>query len=194
MSDEVVLLQRLPEGESGKIIGCLTAANIEAIAAVYALPTEVRKRKIGNDDAVVRHLAGRLGISPALVRRARRDKRVRKLRDEILTEAIEALMPDLAFMLVQHAHYAKDPEKPIMALARIFTGRLREAGVNVNLNSNNNTLNVNVGDGISEDRENLLWLREMMESGQAERLVAAMKAKEAVHAEAEIVQNRPDPA
>ncbi len=182
--NELVPIQKLPEGESGKLIGCLSWPVIEAIASIYALPEQVRRKKIGDDNAVVNHLAGQLGVSPALVRRAKRDRRVRRLRDDLLKEAIEDLWPTLVYRLVTHALTSKDPQKSFQALAKVF-GKAGESGIQVNVNSNNQTaLQVNLLDGgIQEDRENLLWLKEMLETGQAQRLVDILKP-----VEAEIVQ------
>lgn len=173
--NDLVPVQRLPEGESGKIIGCLTVEVIEAVAAVYALPEQVRRKKIGNDDAVVRYLAGRYGISPALARRAKRDKRVRKLRDEFLKEAVEDLWPTIVHRMIGHVMTARDPERPFMALAKSF-GKGGESGVQVNVNSNNRTI-VMADGGIQEDRENLLWLKETVESGLAQRLISQLHSR-----------------
>ena len=193
MSDDLALVTRLPAGESGRIVGRLTEANIEAIAAVLALPTQVRKRKFGDEVGAINHLARRLGISPALIRRAKRDKRVRKLRDELLLEAIEDLFPTLTYRMVEEALNSEDPTKPYTVLAKII-GKLGDSGVQVNLNqnSNNTTVNFNQDGGVAEDRANVLWLKEMLESGDAKRLVETLKPLTPVAAEAELVQGGTD--
>lgn len=195
MNDDLALVTRVPEGESGHVIGRLTEANVEAIAAAYALPDQVRRRKYGDNDALVRNLAGRLGISPALVRRAKRDKRVRRLRDELLLEAVEDLFPTLTFRLVEQVMTSEDPTKPYATLAKVF-GKLKESGVsvNVNQNSNNTTVNFNQDGGVAEDRANALWLKEMLESGDAKRIVETLNGRVPVEAEAHIVQGGTDEA
>jgi hypothetical protein len=175
MEDSSSLVVKIPEGESGKIIGRLTDENIQAIASVYALPEAVRKKRYGNDDRIVGHLARSLGVSPAFIRRAKRDRRVRSRLWDGLTEALDYLFPTLIYYQVELAMPPTRDTKAIRFLAEII-GRIKQhTGVNVNVEVNNGAPTRD--GGISEDVGNLLWLKALVESGEAKRLLEAIPAE-----------------
>lgn len=179
-----VAIVKVPEGESGLIRGKLTDQNIEAIAAVYALPEPVRRRKYGNDDAVVRHLAGFCGMSTALVRRAKRDRRVRARLWESLTETLDFLLPTVVYHQAELAMPPHRDTKAARFLAELASRVKQQAGAAVNVNVQQNVqVNQAAQDGgIREDREIAFWLKELIESGQAARIVAAIPVEEAPEA------------
>ena len=171
--EDTVEIVKIPEGESGRIVGRLTEKNLEAIAALYALPEAVRRRKHGDDAAVVRHLARQLGVSAPFIRRARRDKRVRARIWEGLTEALDFLFPTIVYHQVERALPPHNDTKSARFIGELLHRIKDSGGVNVNVNQNNATVSVNLtkDGGISEDKGNLEWLREFHESGDLKRLL-----------------------
>lgn len=176
--DDTVSVIRIAEGESGKIVGRLTEKNLEAIAAIYALPEPVRKRKYGTDDAVIGLLAGRLGCSPAFIRRARRDKRVRARVWEGLVEALDFLFPTILYHQVELALPPNRDTKAARFVGEIL-GRIKQnvaaaPDVKVNIQTNVAVTSGTAKDGgIAEDSGNFEWLRELHASGDLARLLAA---------------------
>ena len=87
---EEVRLVRIQEGESGKIDQRLTEERIEELAGWYGLS---KQEKAEAKLPEVRELAQLLGISPALVRKAREDKRVMaQVRDRLDIELLYAVV------------------------------------------------------------------------------------------------------
>lgn len=166
---------RLPAGESGALVGKLTQRNIEAIARVFALPEPVRRKRYGTDDQVVGYLARSLGISPAFVRRAKGDRRVKAQLWQKVSESLDYLMPTLIYHQVELAMPPFRDNKAFRSIAEL-AGRLKGGGVNVQTNVGVNvTVPGRPDGGIAEDMENLSKLRAMREDGTLDRLLGRVE-------------------
>jgi hypothetical protein len=168
-----VEIVRRPEGESGVVVGRFTERNINEIARLFALPEPVRRKRYGSDDQLIGHLARTLGVSPAFIRRAKGDKRVRKeLRDKVV-ESVEYLMPTIIYRQVE---LAMERDTKAARYAAEFVQWIKSSGVNVQTNVGVQVQMEGKSDGgIAEDSENLQKLRELRESGALDRLLGRIE-------------------
>ena len=174
---DTVEIQRIPEGESGEAKGRLTQTVLESMASYFAIPEPIRRQRFGADD--VAFLADRLGVTRGFVRKSQRDRRLVSSLRERVNQAVVFMMPAIIHRQAILA-FEKDDTRAARLLLEI-AGFIKQAGVSVNLNQQIGGLHVHHRDGgQDEDRENLLWLREMLESGNAQKMVEAAFHVEAV--------------
>lgn len=158
---------RLPEGESGAVVGRLSETVVEKIASYCALPSHVRKSERGKRYATdVAFLAAKLGVTPAFIRKSQRDRRVLGAIRRELDVALTHLMPDLVFVQVQKG-LAGD-KGSFESVSKIL-GWLKDSGVTVNNMIQNNT-NVSKDGAIQEDLRNYSWMRELRETGVMDQI------------------------
>lgn len=163
------------EGESG-VVGrrVLTDALAESLASYWSLPESERRKRFGPAD--VAYLAARLGVTPAFVRKHQRNPRVLASIKRRVNDAVVLMMPEIVHTQAQKAIMGRDT--PAARFLAEMSGFIKQSGITVQQNVGINVNQLALKESITEDRQNLEWLKNLRDSGYLQRIDAEVTVKE----------------
>lgn len=159
-------IERIQEGESGVRKGNLTEERIEAISDYWGCPETERKERWGEPQDIARLL----GISPATVRKAKVDKRVKAqikdaMENKLLYDVIEARA--IALKILHSEKERGDTKIKAWRTLEQMHGTLTSNAPQVNITNDFSTYENLTDEQVSEMYDNYARKRGYLRNGES---------------------------